>query len=397
MGNDHKIINEFIGDRYVIVVEPTPNYRVSIKQFLHNLRVNHVKIVANSTEARRELDTVEVGLLIIEWNLPEINGLQFCRSLRKNPIFRDLPIILLSVENLKRDIVLASEVGIAGYMLKPFSYEDFCLQMRTIATGRTRAPVTKRLLTDAEALFEGGDLRKAWSLFAKAAKIKDDSARAHVGMARILIVRGKTGEAVPHLKKAIEINPQFIDSYRTLLEVYETQGNQHGILHVVLRLHEISPDNPTYTLKAANAYLAMNELENSEEFFRRSIRLSPKLAGAFKGLGDLYMAKEDYETAMKNYHKALDIEGDDLSVLNSIALSYVKMDRFEEGVAKYNAALKLAPENVALLFNVGYAYEKWGKLEEAKHYYNLTLIQNPDFIKARRRLVSLTDLAKGKT
>jgi len=107
MGNDTQIVAEFLGNRYVVVIEPTPNYRVSIKQFLYNLRIGQVKIVANAAEARRELDSVEVGLLIVEWNLPELNGLQFCRSLRKNPIFRDLPILLLSVENLKRDVVLS--------------------------------------------------------------------------------------------------------------------------------------------------------------------------------------------------------------------------------------------------------------------------------------------------
>lgn len=395
MSPDHQLLAEFLGERWIIVAEPNGNYRVSIKQFLFNLRLSQVKIVNNAAEARRELEAVEPGLLIVEWNLPDQNGLQFCRDLRKNPLYRDLPVLLLSVENLKRDVVLASEVGIAGYILKPFSFEDFTLQLRAIARGRLSAPITKRVLADAEASLEAGDLKKAWQLFGKASKLQDDSARAHVGLGRVLIARGKHEHAIVEFKKAIEANPQFIEAYRHLLDAYEHQQNHHGVLHVVLRLHEMSPDNPTYVLRAANAYLALGELENSEAFFRKTIRLSPKLADAFKGLGDVYMAKDDYEQAMKNYHKALDIEGDDIRILNSIALSYVKMGRFEEGVAKYNAALKIEPENVSLLFNMGYAQEKWGRLEEAKHYYNLALIRNPDFQKARRRLQTVSNLAKG--
>ena len=138
-----KSLAEFLGDRWVLVVEPTGNYRTSIKQFLANLKVKRVKLVSTVADARREMLTAKIGLFIVEWALDQQNGLQFCRALRREAPYKHTPFLLLTVENLRQDVVLAAEVEITAYLLKPFSFEELLARVRAAlrAPGQREASV----------------------------------------------------------------------------------------------------------------------------------------------------------------------------------------------------------------------------------------------------------------
>ena len=74
------------------------------------------------------------------------------------------------------------------------------------------------------------------------------------------------------------------------------------------------------------------------------------MAEAYKGLGKLYLIRDEYELAMKNLTKALDLDDNDISVLNSLGMAYVKVHRYRDGVEKYQTALKIKPNDHRILF-----------------------------------------------
>lgn len=360
------------------------NYRNSLKQFLANLKVSNAKFVSTVTDAKREMLTLRVGLFIVEWALATTNGIQFCRDLRKNPLHRDTPFLLMSVENLKKDIILASEVNIDAYMIKPFSYEDFCSQLLLIQKNFTQQSEINLMLDRAENHLHEGDHDEAEKLFDSVLVLKENSARASCGKAKIKWFFQDHEAAMHLLRTATFHNPEYIDAYKTMLEISEQRGNKAGIMQAASILTSMSPENPKYTLVLAKVYLEMNHLEGSENYYKKTIMLSPRLADAYKGLGSLYLAKNEYEKAKKNFRKALDLDADDISTLNSLGTTFLRMGQFSEGIHRYLLALKLEPANPAVLFNIGHAYEKNGDIEKAKWYYAQTLIHKPGFDKAIR-------------
>src|SRR5690606_34555561 len=118
-----------------------------------------------------------VGLFIVEWGLDDVNGLQFCRELRRNAKYKNTPFLLLSTENLKQDVILASEVAIDGYLLKPFSYEDFCSQILTIQKMYASPNRSNTLLDLGDDKLARGDLTGAETNYQKALEVKPGSAR----------------------------------------------------------------------------------------------------------------------------------------------------------------------------------------------------------------------------
>lgn len=377
---------DFIGSGTVLVIEPTPNYKTSIKSFLNNLKLKSVRIVGSVGEARREMLTIKVGLFICEWQLPEKNGLIFCRELRREKVHRATPFLLLSSENLRKDVILASEGGVDGYLLKPFSYEDFCAQLQLLLTQAKNPNPVSALIDRAEVHLEQSEYWVAESLFKEAISLKSTSARAMTGLGRIHLGLNDYEKAMDAFQKAVELNPEYVDGYKFILQIAEERGDTQNMLQTSTILHSLSPDNPKYPLMIARAHMEMGNLVDSEHFFKLTVRLSPTLADGFKGLGNVYMQKKEYEKAMKALEKALDLEKADIPTLNSLGLSYVKQGMVDEGIRRYRLALSLDPHDARVLFNLGLAYEEKGSTPQAKDCFQRALNSDPALEKAKRQL-----------
>ena len=383
-----------LDDKPILIVEPNANYRMTMKGFLQNFGIKNVKFTHSSKEAKNLLLTIDPGLIVCEWNQPDTNGIQLCKELKAQPRYANVPFLLLSVENLKKDIVLASEVGIDGYLLKPFSQQEFEASLQqTLKIVMEPNPINN-LLAKAEYCLHQKLYDKAQKLVETAIKVKSNSARALSILASIHKINGLKDQAKSLLEDAVSINPSYMDAIRQLIEIYQEEEDMEKLKEYAEIANELSPENSKYILILARCHLEEGKVDLSEKLFKRAIRYAPKMAEAYKGLGKLYLIKDEYELAMKNLTKALDLDDNDISVLNSLGMAYVKVHRYRDGVEKYQTALKIKPNDHRILFNLGYANEKLEDIEKAQFYYKQAILHKPDFDKAARRLENLQVTAK---
>ena len=390
MFNEKFKAKSLLGDKPILVIEPNANYRMTMKGFLQNFGIKGVKFTHSSKEAKNLLLTMDPGIIICEWNQPDINGIQLCKELKSQPRYVNVPFLLLSVENLKKDIVLASEVGIDGYLLKPFSQQEFEASLQTTLRTIMEPNPMNNLLAKAEYCLNQKLYDKAQKLVETAIKVRPNSARALSILASIHKLNGLKDQAKSLLEDAIAINPSYMDAIKLLLEIYQEEEDMEKLREYAEIAHELSPENSKYILILARCNLEEGKVDLSEKMFKRAIKYAPKMAEAYKGLGKLYLIKEEYELAMKNLSKALDLDDDDISILNSLGMAYVKVHRYAEGVEKYQTALKIKPNDHRILFNLGYANEKLEDIEKAEFYYKQAILHKPDFDKAARRLENLS-------
>jgi tetratricopeptide (TPR) repeat protein len=372
-----------LGEKWVVVVEPSQNYRSSIRQFLANMYVKNVKFVASAAEARKVSLQKNVGLYIVEWLMNGTNGLQYRKELLKNTHARDVPFLLLSMENLGSDVVLASEVNIDGYLLKPFSYEMFASKVGEVLNRNRLSTTFDSLLVSAEKALMRKDIASAERDFANAMELKPDSARAKAGLARVASERGNFGLALDLVARAHELNPEFIEALRLELNIHIARKDNKNVLRVAKKIHDMSPDNPKYTMILAKTWQEEGDDFASEQYFKMTIALSPKLALAYKGLGEIYFKKNDFPRSRRYFTKSMDLDGEDISVLNGLGTTIIRQGNIKEGIKYYLLALKLDSRNAKVKFNLGHAYEKLNEFEQALFYLNAALSSDSNFEKAR--------------
>jgi CheY-like chemotaxis protein len=74
----------------------------------------------------------ERRLILLDLNMPKMNGLEFLQELRKDPAIRHIPVVVLTTSNEERDRVHAYDFNVAGYILKPVTFGTFVELMVTL-------------------------------------------------------------------------------------------------------------------------------------------------------------------------------------------------------------------------------------------------------------------------
>lgn len=382
-------LQDFLGDRYVMVIEPRMHCRATIQNFLGQLKCKHAIFAANADEARQIARTRKIGIFISEWQLDGKNGLELCRELRRDTRYRNTPFLLTTLENFKSDIVLASEGGISGYLLKPFSFQDFCDQMRIICSQGKNPDQLQSLLDRAESYFERKEFWIAEAMFREALTIKPQSARAICGLGKIELVNNNQEQALMCFKQAVANNPDYIDGYRQLLKLSQEKNDHFGIIEGAKILHRLSPENPRYPLMIAASHMELGKYVAAEEFFKLTLKLSPTLAAAYRGLGNLYLKTKEFQKAAVNLEKALDLEQSDVATLNSLGLAYVRQNLIDQGIQRYKLALSVNPNDPRVFFNLGLAFELKGESGKAYEAFHQAYQLDPCFEKAFRKFTQI--------
>ena len=96
--------------------------------------LHEVIMSQNGEEALKYLNEVEVlpDLILLDLNMPKINGLEFLKLLKNDVRLRYMPTVILTTSNNQRDLMQCYKIGIAGYLLKPLKYEDYVSKIEKI-------------------------------------------------------------------------------------------------------------------------------------------------------------------------------------------------------------------------------------------------------------------------
>jgi two-component system phosphate regulon response regulator PhoB len=115
----------------ILVVEDEDAIRGMLMMILE--QAGFVPIAAaDAEEAQKALDDNLPDLILLDWMLPGISGVEWARRLKKEPIYRDIPIIVLTARGEEEDKVRGLEIGADDYMTKPFSPKELVARIRAV-------------------------------------------------------------------------------------------------------------------------------------------------------------------------------------------------------------------------------------------------------------------------
>jgi two-component system chemotaxis response regulator CheY len=104
----------------VLAVDDSATMRRIIKNQLMQSGVKEVDEAENGREALMLLGHGPYDLLITDWNMPEMSGLELVNEVRKSEPIRKMPILMITTVSGKEDIVTALKAGVNSYVVKPF-------------------------------------------------------------------------------------------------------------------------------------------------------------------------------------------------------------------------------------------------------------------------------------
>lgn len=105
----------------VLVVDDSPTMRRIVVQMLKRLGYKDIVEADHGKDALERLESEgNFELLLTDWNMPIMNGLELVQAVRADPQLANLPILMVTTRNMKQDIVSAMRAGVNNYVTKPF-------------------------------------------------------------------------------------------------------------------------------------------------------------------------------------------------------------------------------------------------------------------------------------
>jgi two-component system chemotaxis response regulator CheY len=112
----------------VLIVDDSPILRKAIKKVvkLSGIEEDRIHEAGNGAEALEVLETVWIDLVLLDLNMPVMDGEQFARELRARPDLAGVHVVVVSTEANRDRLARLRELGVNGYLHKPFEPEDLC-------------------------------------------------------------------------------------------------------------------------------------------------------------------------------------------------------------------------------------------------------------------------------
>jgi len=105
----------------ILIVDDFSTMRRIIKNLLRDLGFTNVQEADDGTTALPMLQAGDFDFLVSDWNMPGMTGIDLLRAVRADPKLAALPVLLVTAESKREQIVEAAEAGVNGYVVKPFT------------------------------------------------------------------------------------------------------------------------------------------------------------------------------------------------------------------------------------------------------------------------------------
>jgi len=116
---------------YILVVEDEDALATLLKYNLDK-EGHRVVVAADGEEALMIIDERQPDLVVLDWMLPKVSGIEVCRRLRAKPETKNLPVIMLTARGEESDRVRGLDTGADDYIVKPFSMSELAARVRAV-------------------------------------------------------------------------------------------------------------------------------------------------------------------------------------------------------------------------------------------------------------------------
>jgi two-component system chemotaxis response regulator CheY len=121
----------------VLIIDDSSATRAYIRAALEEMAEMQVSEAASGFDALRVLPRERFDLLVVDINMPNINGLELISFIRRSETHRDTPLLIISTEASERDRSRAMTLGANGYLAKPFTAEALADAIRSVSKAKS--------------------------------------------------------------------------------------------------------------------------------------------------------------------------------------------------------------------------------------------------------------------
>lgn len=119
----------------VLIVDDFATMRRILRNILKQIGFSNISEADDGKTALKELQKEKFDLVLCDWNMPEVSGIDLLREIRADDNLKDLPFVMVTAEAQKENIVEAVKAGVSNYVVKPFTAETVSEKLNKVFGG----------------------------------------------------------------------------------------------------------------------------------------------------------------------------------------------------------------------------------------------------------------------
>ncbi len=122
----------------ILVVDDAPMIRRIMKNLLKEMGFSNIDEAEDGMVALQKLRNQKYDFVITDWNMPNLTGIELVQEIRKDPNLKHIPIMMVTAEAKKENIILALKSGVNNYIVKPFTPENVKAKIEAIFSPKSK-------------------------------------------------------------------------------------------------------------------------------------------------------------------------------------------------------------------------------------------------------------------
>jgi len=288
----------------------------------------------NGREALRILRKEPIDAVLMDYNMPEMQGGEALSIIRDDRILRDIPVIMITAQAYTDYVAEAAESYVDALILKPLTIKLLENKVADVVAKANNPPPIVAHLKRARDFEDQGDLDMAIQEARRAMELDPDSSRAIRELGHFYLKKEDLEEAEKWLLQAARMNHMDVIAFHNLGELYLKQDN----------------------------------IDEAHHYFEKAMEISPRHLDRGINFGKTLVQRKMIPRAIKVFAQAFKFSKDPLVLQEEVADFC-----FENGAGEYAASLleiltNRLPQRTDLLFKLGKTWESLGNVKKALPY-----------------------------
>ncbi len=119
----------------VLIVDDFATMRRILRNILKEIGFTNISEADDGKTALKALNREKFDLILCDWNMPEMSGLEVLKQMKSDDAFKDIPFVMVTAEAQKDNIIEAVKAGVNSYIVKPFTAETIGEKLKKMFGG----------------------------------------------------------------------------------------------------------------------------------------------------------------------------------------------------------------------------------------------------------------------
>jgi len=316
----------------ILVVDDMKSMRLTLREMLKSLFIGkNLWFAENGEEGLEILNTVKCDLVLIDWNMPVMNGFEMLEAIRKDKNLRDLPVIMVTAESNQDSIFRAAKMEIDGYLIKPLTLLSLDEKIKAVVQ-KFNHP---------------------------------DRATLHRLKARDLESKGEYKAAIEHIKKALDHDPSSSRLMRRLGFLYFKTKENDIAENCLIKAISINEFDTIARTHLADYYIQKNKFEKAGKYHLEILSLSTQYHDKAMDLAKHLLIKGYRNMSLDIFTEIIAGSINKNPVRETIINFCLGHSEFKLAQVLLKKAFKDDPSNYEILYRIGLIQKKLGQWENA--------------------------------